>query len=197
MEKEFWENRWQTKETQWDIGYASPAIKFYFQTLSNHDLKILIPGCGNAYEAEEIYNLGFKNLYIIDVSESAIASFKARCPSFPEDQIICGDFFDSEILENTAPFDVIVEQTFFCAIHPSMRDDYCLQMSKLLKPEGVLIGLLFDMDKPDGPPFGGRKPEYQQRFEKCFNSVNIQPCKSSIEPRAGKEFWIEMKSPKK
>lgn len=78
MEKEFWEQRWIDQQTGWDIGYASPAIVDYFNNIENNDIKILIPGCGNAYEAEAIYQMGFHNVWIIDIAEQAIESFKKR-----------------------------------------------------------------------------------------------------------------------
>ena len=56
MDKEldvaFWNNRWATGQTGWDIGYASPAITTYLQQYENKNAAILIPGCGNAHEAE-------------------------------------------------------------------------------------------------------------------------------------------------
>ena len=197
MDKEFWENRWVEKQTGWDIGYASPAIKFHFQTTSNHEVKILIPGCGNAYEAEEIYALGFKHLYIIDISESAIESFKKRCPNFPEDQIICADFFTSKELDQIGPFDFVVEQTFFCAINPERREDYCKRMTELLAETGSIVGLLFNFPLETGPPFGGSKEEYLERFNRYFDSVEISDCENSIEPRKGREFWIHISKVKK
>lgn len=197
MEKEFWEKKWVDKETGWDIGYASPAIKFQFQTTSNHEVKILIPGCGNAHEAEEIYALGFKNVYVIDISETAVASFKKRCPHFPEDQIICGDFFTSNKLTEFGPFDFIVEQTFFCAINPERREEYCERMAEILADSGSVVGLMFNFPLETGPPFGGSREEYVERFNKYFDSVEITDCKTSIEPRQDREFWIKLSDPKK
>lgn len=191
MEKEFWDNRWLEKQTGWDIGYPSPAIEFYFKLISNLEVKILIPGCGNAYEAEFLFQSGFKNVWLIDISEYAINSFKERVPDFPENQIICGDFFE---LKDS--FDFIIEQTFFCAIHPSNRDRYCNKMAELLKPNGKLVGLLFDFPLETGPPFGGDLKEYQLRFESVFKNVSIEKCSNSIGPRQGREFWIEISDPK-
>lgn len=196
MEKEFWEQRWIDQQTGWDIGYASPAIVDYFNNIENNDIKILIPGCGNAYEAEAIYQMGFHNVWIIDIAEQAIESFKKRCPEFPADQIIHGDFFTSSDLDQLQPFDRIVEQTFFCAIHPSKRDEYCERMQTLLGANAVLIGLMFDFPLETGPPFGGSKKEYIDRFSACFDDVQIAPCIHSIPPRAGREFWIEIAKPK-
>ena len=190
MEKDFWNKKWLENQTGWDIGFPSPAIANFFKTVSNQDSKILIPGCGNGYEAEFLNEKGFKNVWIIDISEHAIESFKKRVPNFPKDQILCGDFFELK-----DDFDFVIEQTFFCAIQPDKRDDYCKKMAKIIRPTGVLVGLLFDFPLETGPPFGGDAAEYKKRFSKTFTKVSIEKCKTSIEPRKGREFWIEMRGP--
>lgn len=49
-------------------------------------------------------------------------------------------------------------------------------MAALLKPNGKLIGLLFDKDfGREEPPFGGTKAEYQQRFEQRFDIEIMEP----------------------
>ena len=67
-EKEYWTNRYTEQNTGWDIGYPSTPIKNYIDQLENKDIKVLIPGAGNAYEAEYIYNMGFKNVFVLDIS---------------------------------------------------------------------------------------------------------------------------------
>ncbi|GIV42652.1 MAG: hypothetical protein KatS3mg034_1962 [Vicingaceae bacterium] len=52
MKREYWEERWNKGETGWDIGYASPPLIEYAMQLEDKNKKILIPGAGNAYEAE-------------------------------------------------------------------------------------------------------------------------------------------------
>ncbi|MBP6047706.1 MAG: hypothetical protein KA530_11585, partial [Ferruginibacter sp.] len=51
LDREYWDAQWQNKTTGWDIGHASPAITEYMAQYKNKDAAILIPGCGNAYEA--------------------------------------------------------------------------------------------------------------------------------------------------
>lgn len=41
---------------------------------------------------------------------------------------------------------VLMEQTFFCAINPSLRKDYVAKMHELLAPNGKLVGVLFDKE---------------------------------------------------
>jgi thiopurine S-methyltransferase len=55
----FWDELYNTGQTGWDIGYVSTPLKAYFDQLSNQSLEILIPGAGNAYEAEYLYKNGF------------------------------------------------------------------------------------------------------------------------------------------
>lgn len=187
MEKEFWEDRYKNQETGWDLGEISRPIKTYFEQVEDKTLAILIPGCGFGHEASFLFQAGYNNVTIIDISEKAITEFKKRNPTFPHEKIVLGNFFEFE-----GQFDIIVEQTLFCAINPKDRDKYVSTVFKLLKPKGKLIGLLFDCDFPAGPPFGGSKSEYLERFSKKFNQISMENCYNSIQPRAGKEVFIKM-----
>ncbi len=184
----YWNNRYLQQETGWDIGHASPAIVDFFQD-KRKDLNILIPGCGNAYEGEVLHRYGFDNLVLADFAEQTKSNFLDRCETFDGDHFLVGDFFS---LEGT--YEVIVEQTFFCALTPNLREDYAKKMKKLLHPEGSLVGLLFDAPlNTEHPPYGGSKAAYEELFGKYFKNVNLIPCGNSIAPRAGKELWIEIK----
>jgi len=185
MQKHYWETRWKENRTGWDIGEISTPLKEYFDQLTDKNLKILIPGCGNAYEAEYLLNKGFTNVYIVEIAQLAVDSFLKRCPQFPKDKIIVADFFELK-----DQFDLIVEQTFFCAIDPIRRDEYVKQTAQLLKPGGKLVGLLFDRDFDGGPPFGGNKEEYLNRFEPYFEIRIMETAYNSIDPRKGKELFI-------
>ena len=127
MSKEFWENRWNNQQTGWDMGDVSPPIKEYINQLTNKNLKILIPGCGNAYEAEYLLKKGFKNVFVVEIAKMAIDSFVKRCPNFPVNHILHDDFFKIK-----GQYDVIIEQTFFCALDPKYRENYVDKMTNLL-----------------------------------------------------------------
>jgi len=187
LDKSFWQDRWENAETGWDIGYAATPLVAYFDTLKNKDLKILIPGCGNAYEGEYLMKSGFKNTFLIDIAPLALESLKKRFPDFPDSNLIQGDFF-----EHDEKYDLIVEQTFFCAISPTLRRAYAEKMHELLHINGKLIGLLFnDPLFEDHPPFGGNKAEYLTYFEDLFTIHHFDTATNSIKPRAGRELFIE------
>ena len=184
---EYWENRYTEQQTQWDIGSPSTPLKTYIDQLKDPSISVLIPGGGNAYEAEYLFNQGFKRTFVVDIAQAAKDNFMDRCPGFPEHQFLVQDFFT---LENR--FDLILEQTFFCALNPNLRPDYAKKMHQLLKPKGALVGLLFSFPLADGPPFGGSKQEYLGYFEPFFHVAVMEPCYNSIPPRQGNELFFKL-----
>lgn len=184
----FWNNRYLSNDIGWDIGYISPPLQQYFDQLADKNLKILIPGGGNSYEAEYLFTKGFTNVYVVDLSATALENIKQRIPDFPDSQLIHGNYFDLD-----TSFDLIIEQTFFCAISPSLRQDYVTQTHRLLTPKGKLVGLLFNVPlNDDQPPFGGSKEEYNSLFSPHFDIQLMEPSYNSIEERAGTELFIKM-----
>lgn len=189
LDKEFWENKYRDDKAGWDIGSVSTPIKEYIDQLENKDLKILIPGAGNSYEGEYLHQQGFTNVWLCDLAPSSFKNFKNRVPEFPEDHLLAGDFF-----ELSGAFDLILEQTFFCALDPALRPKHAKKMHELLEQGGRLVGLLFDAPlNEDHPPFGGNKKEYLGYFEPLFQIYKMDSCYNSIESRAGRELFINLR----
>lgn len=191
LDKEYWEQRYRNNEMGWDIGYASTPITAYFNQIQNKDAHILIPGAGNAYEAEYLYRMGFDNVFVLDWCELALENLLRRVPGFPPDHLIVGDFFQHE-----GQYEYIVEQTFFCAIDPSLRKQYAAHTYQLLESTGTLVGVLFNVPlNADRPPFGGNAEEYHSLFSPYFHFHTFEPCHNSIPQRAGSEWFINLKKP--
>ena len=189
FDEQYWTERYDAGKDGWDLGCISPPIKEYIDQLTNKDIKILIPGAGISHEAEYIHNQGFTNLYVCDISNVPLDNLKDRVTSFPIDNLIHRNFFEIQ-----DEFDLVLEQTFFCALNPLLRQDYIEQMSKIIKPKGSLIGLLFSMEfDKEGPPFGGVINKYKAMFSKKFDIRVITPCTNSIESRMGSELFINMR----
>lgn len=186
LNEEYWNNRYHEGSTGWDMGCISPPIQAYVDQLEDKDLKILIPGCGSGYEGEYLHKAGFKQVYLMDFAPEPLDRFSERVPDFPMDHLITGNFFEHE-----QQYDLIVEQTFFCALNPSLRPDYVRQMHRLIKPGGRLVGLLFnDALFSDHPPFGGFKADYEALFASHFELDHLDIAENSIPPRQGRELWI-------
>lgn len=189
LDESFWSEKYLYRQTGWDIGYVSTPLKEYIDQLSNKNLEILIPGGGNSYEAEYLFDKGFKNVSVIDISRIPLENLAKRIPSFPTDNMLHLDYFDLE-----GSYDLILEQTFFCALNPKIRKECVQKTHNLLKPNGRLVGLLFNIPlNTDKPPFGGSESEYRTLFENKFIIDKMESAYNSIPQRAGNELFINMR----
>jgi len=189
-EPSYWEEKYKNQQTAWDIGEISSPLKAYIDQLEDKSIKILIPGAGNSYEAEYLFLNGFKNVYVADFAASPLQNIKNRIPNFPESQLLHTNFFKIE-----DQYDLILEQTFFCALPKSSRCAYAEKMQQLLQPKGKLVGLLFDDELlGENPPFGGSKKEYLSYFEPLFNILTFKTAHNSIPPRKNREFFIQLQA---
>lgn len=188
LDQTYWENQYQVNATGWDLGQVSPPIKTYIETIENKDAKILIPGCGNTYEATYLLQLGFTNVTVIDIAPTLIAILKQKFLENKNITICLGDFFEHE-----GKYDYIIEQTFFCALPPRMRQKYVWKMTQLLSDHGKLIGLLFNREFEVSPPFGGSLKEYEQIFDEAFIINSISLAENSIPSRANTELFFEFR----
>lgn len=192
---EFWQQRYEQDSTGWDMGQVSPPLKAYIDQLpeSAKAQAILVPGAGNAYEVGYLHEQGFTNVTLVDFAPAPINDFAERYTDFPSEHLVCADFF--ELSPAQYQFDWVLEQTFFCAIDPSRRDDYVKKIASLLKPQGKLVGVLFDVDfGRDDPPFGGTKEAYQQHFASHFDIDIMERCYNSHPARQGSELFIKLQA---
>jgi SAM-dependent methyltransferase len=192
LDRDFWHGRYLDGTDGWDLGAPSTPLQTFIDGLTDKDLRILIPGCGRAWEGQYLHRLGFRNVWLMDLTGEPFKDVLLRCPDFPQEHLLTGDFF-----AHTAQYDLIIEQTFFCALDPGLRAAYVRKMHDLLAPGGRLVGVLFDDPQPgkdpNGPPFGGSRAEYVAAFSGVFPHVRIEPCHNSIPPRAGREVWIDVR----
>lgn len=187
LDQEYWNGRYKVNATGWDLGEVSPILKSYFDSIKDKQLKILIPGCGNAHEADYLLKNGFTNITIIDIAPILVDALKNKHSQNHNINVILGDFFDHQ-----GQYDLIVEQTFFCALPTNWRQKYAFKMHQLLVGNGLLIGLLFDRMFDSGPPFGGSKKEYESIFRGAFTFKHFSKSKTSVGPRANTEIFIEL-----
>lgn len=186
FDRDFWNERYRSNETGWDLGQISPPLKAYIDQLTDKNLRILIPGCGNSYEAEYLLEKGFTNITIIDIAPELVKRLKSKFRSNKNINIILGDFFTHK-----AEYDLVLEQTFFCALDPKLRKNYAEAMKDLLAKGGKLAGVLFSKEfETQGPPFGGTDTEYLSLFNEAFYFRTFEPCFNSFSKRADSELFV-------
>jgi SAM-dependent methyltransferase len=187
LSAQYWDQRYAQQKTGWDIGHISTPLKEYIDQLTDNSIRVLIPGAGNSYEAVYLAQQGFPNITIVDISSALTTKLKETITpvSYPSIKIITGDFFSVD-----EQYDLILEQTFFCAIDPSLRKKYVEKVKELLSGNGKLVGVLFNRDFDNSPPFGGHIEEYRQLFSFGLRIDILEACYNSIPARSGSELFV-------
>lgn len=185
LDQSYWNERYLNAQTGWDLGTVSRPMERIIDSLTDKHAAILIPGAGNAHEATYLLSKGFQNITVLDIAPAPVERLKKELTN-PAIKIIQGDFFDHE-----GSYDLILEQTFFCALESRFRESYPKHASALLKKNGVITGVLFNFTtQRKEPPYGGTPQEYQSIFSPYFNLEKMIDCNWSENDRAGKELFI-------
>ena len=160
---ENWQERYEQGKTGWDRGAPSPMLLSWLEQRDLNACRILIPGCGSGHEVLELASRGFE-VTGIDFASSPVQRLRK---SLAERGHVA-DIVQSDALsyEPEAPFDVVYDQTFLCAIAPELRIPYEAQVRKWLKPDGRLFILFMQSNrlKKQGPPFHCDVEDMQRLF---------------------------------
>jgi SAM-dependent methyltransferase len=190
LSEQFWEERYSSGQTGWDMGCVSPPLQAYVDQLRDKEMSILVPGCGNAYEAIYLAQQGFSNVTVVDIATAPLRNLERQLAGQQAGQVrlLHADFFGLQ-----GNYDLMLEQTFFCAIDPGLRAAYVQKAWELLMPRGVLAGVLFASHfKEAGPPYGGTEQEYRSLFARKFVIDTMAACYNSHPKRMGNELFIHM-----
>lgn len=180
---DFWETRYRDHVMPWDAGRVPARLQSYARQMKP-GARVLIPGCGSGYEAYFLAEAGF-DVLAIDFSPAAVDVAKANLGCFAE-RVRLADFF---AFDAGAPFDVMFERAFLCALPRKMWADYARRTAELLAPQGVIAGYWFFDENPKGPPFGTSEAELQALLGGRFTRRSDEPVGDSIPVFQGRERW--------
>ena len=175
LDLNFWQSRYDSGNTPWDLGQASPHFIALLQSEPSwlKAGKMAVVGTGRGHDAALFAEAGFE-VVGFDYAPGAILEAQARYGQFAR-------FQQANIFELADPhspwageFDYVLEHTCFCAILPSEREAYVKSVKNLLKPDGLLIGVFWEHNDEDGPPFSTTEAHLRQAFGADFELVSIQ-----------------------
>ncbi|KAF2683158.1 S-adenosyl-L-methionine-dependent methyltransferase [Lentithecium fluviatile CBS 122367] len=153
--------------------------------------RALVPGCGKGYDIALFAAHGYDS-FGIEVSENAVrvsegylkdpgegpleGEYKVKDEKVGRGGMKCllGNFFEDGDgwVEGCGGigegFDVIYDNTFLCALHPTLRPAWARRMHQLLASTGVLICLEFPTHKPaasGGPPWSLPSIVHEELFK--------------------------------
>lgn len=180
---EFWETRYRDHVIPWDAGKVPASLLDYAKQLKPGS-RVLIPGCGSAYEAYYLLENGF-DVLAIDFSQAAVEAAQSTLACFP-DRVKFADFFQFDYGQ---PWDCVYERAFLCALPPKMWPQYAERMAEIIRPGGTLAGFFFFKKTERGPPFGTSPEALHALLDPHFELVKDLPVHDSIEVFKGAERW--------
>ncbi len=181
---EFWDVRFREGRTPWDAGGVPHELAKYLAGASGGG-RVLIPGCGAAYEAVAFHEAGYE-VIAIDFSPEAVST-AARALGPLQGTVRLGDFFQYDF--GSIRFNIIYERAFLCSLPRRSRPAYCARVSELLRPGGLLIGFFFYDASENGPPFGLGEGELEELLKGRFVLEAEEKTCSPVPVFAGKERW--------
>lgn len=151
--KAFWQSLYEKGRTGWDLGGPTPVFKRVVEDQWLDPGRMIVIGAGRGYDARLFSRHGFQ-VTAVDFAPAAIRALHDNNDHQAPLAIVSADIFDlPRIL--LGRFDYVLEYTFYCAIHPRLREDYASVVESLLNPGGRFVGLAFPLDETQNEPCGG------------------------------------------
>lgn len=184
----FWTDIYKTGKMGWDLGEPATAFVDMVPRLKFPKSRILVLGSGYGHDAAYFAKLGHI-VTAVDFSQAALDGAQARYPD------LTINWHKADVFELprewAGQFDLIIEQTCYCAIEPARRNSLLRAWMHMLQPQGQLLGVFFSMEKRNGePPYGGSEWEVRERLKKNFQFLFWGRWHKSPPNRAGKEFLV-------
>lgn len=170
---EFWESRYRSARTVWDLGQPCPALASWLASEPGGRGRALVTGCGRGYDAVALAEQGY-GVTAIDFAASAIAEARELAGDRPNLHLIVQDLFELG-QEFDHSFDLVFEHTCLCAIPPERWSRYAAIMARILVPDGRLLGAFFTGFDAEGPPFGIGLDDLSSLFAPAFDLVSCTP----------------------
>jgi len=191
----FWDERYRQDFMPWDAG-GTPAAVLDFLAAQTRPLSVLMPGCGSGYEVRSFAAAGHR---VLAIDFSAAAVERAREALGSDGHLVrLADFFTDDL---GAPFDLVYERAFLCALPPLLWVRYAARVTELLSPDGRLAGFFFGDLGPAraalpgtfadrrGPPFPLAAGELDALLGGHFERVADEAAADSLPVFAGRERW--------
>lgn len=187
----YWQAIYEEGDMGWDKGVpAPPFLRVLNERPFPEGSRVLVPGCGLGHEVLYLAGLDYP-VTAVDFAAGAIAGLRSRIGDLPVTALQRDIFSLPE--DHEAAFDVVLEHTCFCAIPLEMRPRYAEVMHAVLVNGGRLVGLFYETDAEEGPPFKTTQSDIKEHFSEYFEVVRLEQPSDSFEGRKGKEWLVEMK----
>lgn len=184
---DFWQEIYDGGRAGWDLGTPTPAFQRLLTQENFPPGRLIVLGAGRGHDAREFARRGF-DVAAVDFADEPIRAMRDLMDDNSQHQILQRDIFTLPAeYDNT--FDYVLEYTCFCAIDPVRRPEYADLVTRLLKPGGIYIDLVFPLDSfQGGPPFAVSTDQVLDLFTaRNFKLLRREAPPDSVKPRRGRE----------
>ncbi len=186
---EDWQRHYDEDDLGWDLGQVAPPFVKLFESKLIVPGKTLIPGCGRGHEVIYLAENGFE-VTAVDFSSGAVNHLKSTVEGRNiKCEVLHMNFFGIDSTHDGV-YDLLIEQTFFCAISPEQRPSYVSTVARALKQGGMLAGLFYHTGEEGGPPFNTTREDILKHFSDSFEIKHLSKSKNSAEQRKNKEWLV-------
>lgn len=191
----YWNRRYREGETGWDLGSPTPVFLRLLADAVLPPAETIVLGCGKGHDAVAFARHGHR-VTAVDFSAEAVEHTRAlAAESGIAVSLLCTDLF-TLVPEYAGRFDCAVEYVTYCAIEPSRRGEFADVVSALLKPGGMLVALLFPLERrKGGPPFGVDADEARTLFGRTLHEEVARFHPETIASRRGRELLTIWRKP--
>ena len=189
MDPDFWLERWK----QSDIGFhqlkVQPALALHWGALNvAQGAAVFVPLCGKSLDLVWLAGQGHRVIGA-ELSELAVDAFFSEHGLTPEIKTIdgfvikssdafelwCGDFF-ALTSKHVPSIAAAYDRAALVAMPPALQPRYTAKLAELLKPDApiLLIGLDYNVDEMQGPPFSTPQSQVDALFADAFDVALIE-----------------------
>ncbi len=149
--KNYWQKVYQDKsslEFSWYQKKPSLSLEFINKTLITKEDAIIDVGGGASLLIDYLYNEGFTNLAVLDISKNALLSAKKRLGDSAKNI----DWFDADITQFHTPHSFSLwhdRAVFHFLSNKSDRQSYIKILKQTVKPNGHVIIAVFAIGGPE------------------------------------------------
>lgn len=182
---DFWDKRFAEGVMPWDVGSRDGLPQTFRRFFAARPAgRVLVPGCGTAYEAALLDAAGHR-VTALDFSREAVLKAEAQLAGWGG-KLLCADFFAHA---PEAAYDLVFERAFLCALPRKMWPDYAAAMARLVAPGGLLAGFFVVGEEAGGPPFAIDPARLEALLAPHFVRETDDAVSDSLPVFAGRERW--------
>lgn len=174
---DFWNNVYKSKDidaVSWYADRLDTSLELIEKNCAQKENTLIDIGSGRSSLAYDLYNLGYNNLTLLDISEEAISQTLNRLGKLPVSiKTIIGNISKITTQENL--YDLWHDRAVFHFLtEESQRNKYVQNLKRSLKKNGIAIIATFG---PDGP-------------DKCSGLNTMKYDKTTLHAELGDDFQI-------